>query len=316
MTAAHCFANGEEIAVRINPHNRDNPISDSEIFPVEEGIVHPAYRSRNDNNNDIWVIKLGGQSEGPLIRLNENADVPEPNQRLTVAGWGIREFGTTDLPPVLQYAGDNVTYLSNEDCVAITEDGDEGSYAASSVTSDMMCALEPGQGSCQGDSGGPLFIQSDDGFEGDIQVGLVSWGTNCAQPIYPGVFARVSWGYAWIRDQVCLLSENPPDYFLCDDDDVAPTTSPVVPPPQVNILIRIQLDRHPTETGWTILDSSGNVVVDVPIGSYDAKPPGSIISESASLDEGGIYTFLLKDGFGDGSKLPAGCPSACLLVSS
>jgi secreted trypsin-like serine protease len=44
--------------------------------------------------------------------------------------------------------------------------------------------------------------------EGDVQVGIVSWGIGCGY--MPGVFSRVSTGYAWIQETVCGTSTDPP----------------------------------------------------------------------------------------------------------
>jgi hypothetical protein len=66
-----------------------------------------------------------------------------------------------------------------------------------------------------GDSGGPLILKGDsDDKSDDVQVGLTSWGWDCGQQ--PGVYARVSEGYEWIRDQVCRISDNPPERFNCE----------------------------------------------------------------------------------------------------
>ena len=70
--------------------------------------------------------------------------------------------------------------------------------------------------SCQGDSGGPIILA--DGT--DTQVGIVSWGVGCAHPTYPGVYARVSSQYSWIRSYVCLWA---PDY--CEGNTI-PETNP------------------------------------------------------------------------------------------
>lgn len=47
----------------------------------------------------------------------------------------------------------------------------------------------------QGDSGGPLITA--DGT--NVLVGVVSWGQGCADPDFPGVYARVSSQYSWIE---------------------------------------------------------------------------------------------------------------------
>ena len=91
------------------------------------------------------------------------------------------------------------------------------------VTENMMCAEENGRAedACQGDSGGPLIMHTD---SGDYQVGVVSWGIGCAHDDFPGVYARVSSQYNWIRDEVCKRSSAPPSYLQCgttvDGDNV------------------------------------------------------------------------------------------------
>lgn len=43
---------------------------------------------------------------------------------------------------------------------------------------------------CIGDSGGPL-VAFDVETKKPIQVGIVSWGKDCALPGFPGVYSRV-----------------------------------------------------------------------------------------------------------------------------
>ncbi|CAN8002995.1 unnamed protein product, partial [Ixodes pacificus] len=62
----------------------------------------------------------------------------------------------------------------------------------------MICAgpKEGGKATCQGDSGGPLQCPRSDGRY--VLAGLTSWGTTCAAPNQPSVFARVSTRLLWI----------------------------------------------------------------------------------------------------------------------
>lgn len=59
----------------------------------------------------------------------------------------------------------------------------------------MFCAGYLGVGgkdACQGDSGGPVIVNG-------VQHGIVSWGTGCADPAFPGVYSKISVVRDWIK---------------------------------------------------------------------------------------------------------------------
>ena len=65
------------------------------------------------------------------------------------------------------------------------------------VTDSMMCAWGTGMDACVGDSGGPLVLKG--GAEGDLQVGVVSWGAQCGHRYHPGVYHRLDASAEWVR---------------------------------------------------------------------------------------------------------------------
>ena len=69
-------------------------------------------------------------------------------------------------------------------------------YRSHQITPNMLCASDQGKDACQGDSGGPLVtVKESEGFNGTTTInsyviGVVSWGSKCADKMYPGVYAR------------------------------------------------------------------------------------------------------------------------------
>jgi hypothetical protein len=53
-----------------------------------------------------------------------------------------------------------------------------------------------------------------------LEVGIVSWGEDCADAIFPGVASRVSESYEWIRRRVCSIdgtNNQIPENFDCGE---------------------------------------------------------------------------------------------------
>ena len=73
-------------------------------------------------------------------------------------------------------------------------------YRSSQITQSMLCAADLGQDACQGDSGGPLVTKKE---RYSYVIGVVSWGSGCAQKEYPGVYSR--WLYFDHKSKMCTI---------------------------------------------------------------------------------------------------------------
>lgn len=113
-----------------------------------------------------------------------------------VSGWGTLSSGGSLSSTLLDAT---VTTMSNSQC--------KTSYGTTSITNNMICAAAAGKDSCQGDSGGPLIRKATNSAY--ILIGIVSWGFGCAQPDYPGVYARVSNQLDWIKSKMAGATCSP-----------------------------------------------------------------------------------------------------------
>jgi len=210
LTAAHCL--GGTIIAMIGGYE----IGDGEGILVVDQVAHPSYNF-GTNENDIALLFLEESTalDITLPRLNNNNDFPSSGSTTFVMGWGVMDDGS--VPDSLMRV--DLAVMSNEDCES-AESGEDDYNGL--IYDDMICTdSSDGEDACQGDSGGPLIVRSDDGPEGDVVVGIVSWGIGCG--IMPGVYARVSSGYDWIQATVCETSNDPPG-SLCGEPTNAPIT--------------------------------------------------------------------------------------------
>jgi hypothetical protein len=274
------------------------------------------------------------------VRLNDNPNVPQPSQELSVLGWGALNISNPYRPVYadkLQIA--QLNYITNDKCESTRVRGK--SLYKGEIFPEMLCATYEGRDACKGDSGGPLIsVGSREGL--DVQVGIVSWGRGCA--IYPGVYSRISFGYQWIRTQACWFSRNPPAYMACDDDErnpfhfyTEPTPSPIVsavgrndPNKQPQTTEQKQEEEGNTEADATIAATSPpkepsqiDVTVEIQLDSRSGETswfladddgikivnvpyetyndmPNQLITHTVRVGEGTPLLFSLKDSAGDG----------------
>ncbi|HVM07637.1 MAG TPA: serine protease [Acidimicrobiales bacterium] len=183
LTAAHCVdghkLDKEPLQVVVG-RTRLSDTSKGEEIPVAEIRVHPKYDS-SAMANDVALLKLARATSAPTIRLAAAADddLEIPGTRVTVAGWGDR-FPTLGL-----FATDDLRSAE----LKVVGDAECGQTNIGFDAPTGVCAEELLKDSCQGDSGGPLWgVKNGE----RIQIGVVSYGTSCAIPEFPGVYSELN----------------------------------------------------------------------------------------------------------------------------
>ena len=85
-------------------------------------------------------------------------------------------------------------------------------------------------------------------------------------------------------------------------DNVILPPSPPEETEDIIVNVDITFDGFAPETGWSITDTAGEVIIDVPIGSY--SPFTESVSEPVVLQTSTSYIFTIVDQFGDGMSNP------------
>lgn len=208
LTAAHCVnqTSPDKIEVSVGIHDLSNEATEGQRVGVQAIYMHENYDA-NLSDNDIAIIELDREITATNIQLASNTLVDSletSNPDLTVIGWGNMST-TSDLFPNTLYQV-NVPYVDRSTCQNIG-----GNY--STVGDDAICAgyAEGGKDSCQGDSGGPLLYNDNGTYK---QVGVVSWGKECAQPNAYGVYTNVGYfNQGWITQKTDGVSYTQNKYF-------------------------------------------------------------------------------------------------------
>ncbi|XP_050979931.1 transmembrane protease serine 7-like [Labeo rohita] len=226
LSAAHCVHGypvsyfrvvlGQQVQGGFNPNQV--------LRSLKVIIKHPNY-NRFTNDNDITLLKLISPITftdyiRPVCLAAYNS-VFHSGTDSWITGWGnISEGVALPSPKVLQEV--EVPVIGNRQCNCL--------YGVGNITDNMICAglLEGGKDSCQGDSGGPMVSRQSSVW---VQSGIISFGTGCARPETPRVFARVSRYQEWISSFVC---SDPPGFVQFTSTGYDPDYSyscPGLPPP-------------------------------------------------------------------------------------
>ncbi|XP_056871562.1 transmembrane protease serine 9-like [Takifugu flavidus] len=229
LSAAHCFqgVRASDVTVYLGRQSQQGDNPNEEALRVTQIINHPDYDSTTINN-DISLLQLAATVSFTNYIQPVCLAAPESTFHTGtdswVTGWGNIGSGVP-LPFPRNLMEVEVPIRGNRECNC--------NYGVGRITDNMVCAglRSGGKDSCQGDSGGPLVIKQNSRW---IQAGIVSFGTGCAQPDTPGVYARVSQYKTWINSHI---TSNQPGFLLFTssgiDEDLSITCAglPTVPAP-------------------------------------------------------------------------------------
>lgn len=178
LTAAHCVnRTGANTSITIVGGAVD--LQSPSALKTNSSYVYraPGYPG---NYADWALIKLAKPLNLPTLPTTKDATLNSGT--FTILGWGAdRENGSQQ------------RYLLKAQVPFVTDTACGAAYKAKFDAKSMLCAgnlKTGGVDTCQGDSGGPMVNRNAAGQW--IQVGIVSWGTGCARPNYPGVYTEVS----------------------------------------------------------------------------------------------------------------------------
>ena len=179
LTAAHCVPDGDASDLFVVTGRPD--LSDTSVgqrLAVLEVFVHPDYAN---NTHDAALLLLDAPTTSPAIALASADD-----ESLETAGTAVKVAGWGDILPTLGLFSSSQLREVDLEVVSDAECG-QTNFGFDAATG--VCAAALLKDSCQGDSGGPLFANRG-GTQ--IQVGVVSYGTSCGIPMFPGVYSEVN----------------------------------------------------------------------------------------------------------------------------
>ncbi len=178
LTAAHCVQGESAGNVRVVTGRTDlSDTSTGQDIAVSQIFVDPAF---DGSGWDAALLRLATATSSPAITLSTaaNDNLEAPGTTVRVIGWGD-QAPTLGLLATNQLRQVDLQVVSDSECARTNF----GLNAATSV-----CAAALLKDSCNGDSGGPLFSLA----PSRIQIGIVSYGTSCALPGFPGVYSEVN----------------------------------------------------------------------------------------------------------------------------
>lgn len=287
LTAAHCVVGGPTDTIVVGAHNIEK--NEGETIGVKRVIPHPNYNS-NTMKNDIALVEL-------------KSDIPDKYTRVRIPG--KNDYSAGDIVKAIgwgatKWQGYSAARLQEVQLPIVSDQKCDNAYddLYGGIFESNVCAGPDngGKDSCQGDSGGPLFYKSDGHF---FQIGVVSWGEECATPGYYGVYTEAPYFTDWIKNITGedVTGTGPIGGGGNEPDDPGDGNEPDDPGDngcyRSPVHLEVQIDDYGYETNWVI---RSKVIKNIRDGYY---PANRRIQDSFDL-KSGDYRFIIYDDWGDG----------------
>ena len=319
LTAAHCHGGFNYGAMAYNPITERL----DRYTTVDLQIAYPNYYQNLDVINfDLMILRLSSPiTDIEPVLLNANPDFPVRGKNsvdtyvLEGLGAGLTETGFISRGLEIGF----FNAMANDQCTKRLGN----SYPA--ITDDIICADPFTDDSiCAGDSGGPLtarvHIPENNNLFGNspwndnnnikpVQVGITSFGNDCAVDLIPDGFARISYFHKWITEQICKYSRRPPaecfDYFSSEDylEFVASTSADAtIWPDKARITMEFQHDYLAEQTVFFVRNTATNEIEYV--GPHYVPDRGEFVVSEFYLPVPGRYVIEILDNGGNGLTNP------------
>lgn len=133
----------------------------------------------------------------------------------------------------------------------------------------------------------------------DVQVAVVSWAVNCANPVFPMVGSRTSDSIHFIKEVTCSISANPPaDLCAKENNSVDNIFQNPFNGDGVRVSVRIFSDPFGHELKWKMTDlmDEGKIYAEAPYGTIT----GDHSFQDVVVPAGGNLRFQIDDAADDG----------------
>ncbi|KAH9368943.1 hypothetical protein HPB48_001011 [Haemaphysalis longicornis] len=160
---------------------------------AERVLAHESF-SAEELRHDLALLVLDQPVDGGsqlAVCLPEPGNAYEGAVAL-VAGWGAQSVGGRARAAASEELRQAVVrVLGQDEC-------NHAYLGLVGITAEQLCAgSQQGADACQGDSGGPLVVGG--GSQRFSVVGVTSFGVQCGDTRFPGVYTRVAAYLGWIR---------------------------------------------------------------------------------------------------------------------